>query len=135
MIRTFIIAFTLFVSATLAFAQSKIDAPTALELAKKGEILLVDIRRPSEWAETGVATVARPITMHSEGFVEKLEALIKANPGKKVALICAGGVRSHRMQGILAGQGMSNIIDVSEGMMGNASNPGWVARGLPVRKP
>jgi rhodanese-related sulfurtransferase len=135
MLRSLLVVLSLVITATLAFAQSQIDAPTALALAKEGEILLVDIRRPSEWAETGVATVARPITMHEEGFVQKLEAVIKANPGKKVALICAGGVRSHRMQGILSRMGVTEAIDVTEGMMGNGTDPGWIARGLPVRKP
>jgi rhodanese-related sulfurtransferase len=135
MIKTFLAAMLLVLTTTLAWGQSKIDAPTALDLAKKGEIVLVDIRRPSEWQETGVASVARPITMHEDGFVAKLEKLIKANPGKKVALICAGGVRSARMQSILSNMGVTDAIDVTEGMMGNGDKPGWIARGLPVRQP
>jgi rhodanese-related sulfurtransferase len=135
MIKTLFAFLFLTVTTTMTFAQSKIDAPTALDLATKGEIVLVDVRRPSEWQDTGVASVAEPISMHEDGFVTKLEQVIKANPGKKVALICAGGVRSAHMQSVLSDMGITDTLDVAEGMMGNSEQPGWIARGLPVRQP
>ena len=71
--------------------------------------------------------------MHSEQFFDEILALSKANPGKRIALICAGGVRSAAMQSKLSELGLTSVIDVTEGMMGNDGKPGWLARGLPVK--
>ena len=66
--------------------------------AESGEIVLIDIRHPSEWRETGVAAPAKTITMHDpKGPNAFLNAVVKAVGGdisRPVALICASGVRS-----------------------------------------
>ena len=41
-----------------------IDAPTAHQMQQDGSVTLIDIRRPSEWRDTGIAQGARTITMH-----------------------------------------------------------------------
>jgi len=85
-----------------------VDAPTAHRLASEGKIALIDIRRPDEWEKTG------------------------SDRGKPVALICARGVRSARMNNRLVEAGFTNIIDVPEGMLGSKAGPGWLKRSLPV---
>jgi rhodanese-related sulfurtransferase len=114
---------------------SDLTAPQARDAALAGEITLVDIRRPDEWARTGVGEGAVPIDMRSDAFID---TLLQSTGGRRdvpVALICARGVRSARMSARLREAGFSQIIDVPEGMLGSGAGPGWLKRGLPVVKP
>jgi rhodanese-related sulfurtransferase len=110
------------------------SAPEALEAAEKGDVVLVDIRSREEWQETGVAEPALPISMHEGGFVQKLLQAMGGDPSRRVALICATGGRTRYVQNVLASNGFGNVIDVAEGMMGSAAGPGWLKRGLPIRR-
>ncbi len=110
-----------------------ISAPAALAAADKGEIILVDIRTRSEWQQTGLAQPALAISMHEAGFVRKLAHALGGNRAGRVALICATGGRSAHMRQILSTAGFTNVVDVSEGMMGSRAGPGWLKRGLPVK--
>lgn len=109
-----------------------IDAKAAFKKAETGELLLLDIRSPQEWKETGTGTGAKKVSMHQPGFLAKLDALTGNDKTKPVALICATGGRSNWLQGELVKRGYTNIIDVSEGMLGSSTGPGWLKRGLPV---
>ena len=111
---------------------SDIDPPTAHQQAVAGDILLVDIRRPDEWARTGSGEGANRLDMRREDFVDALLTLTGGETALPVALICARGVRSARLSNQLAAAGFSNIIDVPEGMQGSRAGPGWLKRGLPV---
>ena len=93
---------------------------------------LVDIRRPDEWALTGVGEGAVPITMLDRDFIEQVSAQVGGDHSKPVALICARGVRSRKMSVRLQQAGFTNIIDVPEGMLGSGPGAGWIKRGLPV---
>ncbi|OWU69485.1 hypothetical protein ATO3_21865 [Marinibacterium profundimaris] len=107
-----------------------LTATEAFELAQAGQITLIDIRRPDEWAATGIAPAAHPLDMRREDFADRLAEI--ADPGQPVALICARGVRSARMSQELTTRGIGGIIDIPEGMIGSAAGPGWIARDLPV---
>ncbi|WGH78636.1 rhodanese-like domain-containing protein [Jannaschia ovalis] len=116
------------------FEGATLTAPEALEAVRAGELLLVDIRRPDEWASTGIPEGAEPLDMRRDDFVEALEALA-GGTDRPVALICARGVRSDRMSAALEAAGFTTVADVSEGMLGSSAGPGWLARGLPVARP
>ncbi|MEM6310580.1 MAG: rhodanese-like domain-containing protein [Pseudomonadota bacterium] len=103
--------------------------------ANSGEVVLVDIRRPDEWARTGIGEGALPIDMRREDFTD---ALLQATAGRtdaRVALICARGVRSRKMTERLTAAGFTQIIDVPEGMLGSGAGPGWLRAKLPVVMP
>ena len=117
------------------FETETIDPPALLGAVRSGEMLLVDIRRPDEWAQTGVAAGAAALDMRRDDFVAALEALTGGDRAQPVALICARGVRSNRMGARLAEAGFTRVVDVPEGMLGSAAGPGWLARGLPVVRP
>ena len=120
---------------TPALAGGKVmTAPQAQEAARKKEIVFLDIRSPEEWAETGIATTANPVSMHRPGFLKKLNKLVGGDKSKAVALICATGGRSSYLQKELAKYGYTNVISVSEGMVGGPNGKGWIPRGLPVKK-
>lgn len=100
--------------------------------ARAGEITLIDIRRPDEWAETGSGEGAHRLDMRRDDFVAALREITGGDTARPVALICARGVRSARLTNALTEAGFSNIIDVPEGMLGSRAGPGWLGRDLPV---
>ena len=112
-------------------AETVMTPPEALEAARAGDILLVDIRRPDEWADTGVPEGAVPIDLRRDDFAEAVTAA-RASDEQPVALICDSGVRSSRTTVSLDEAGIAPIIDIPEGMLGSFAGPGWLERDLPV---
>jgi len=119
--------------ALAADLNGRASAPRAYSLSNKNALRLVDIRRPSEWRATGVGKGAHRISMHQSGFVSKIDKLVGGDRSKPVALICARGNRSRRMKAHLNKLGFTNVVNVSEGMLGSKAGPGWLKRGLPTR--
>ncbi len=124
------------VSALPASSQTtRLGADEAYELSNRGDIILIDVRTPAEWKKTGIGASARAISMHRPGFFDKLKKVVRGDKTKSIALICARGNRSSRMQTALVERGYTNVIDVAEGMLGSKAGPGWIARGLPLVNP
>ena len=98
----------------------------------KGDIRMLDIRTPPEWAETGVAKGAWPVNLHDRSFGKRLFAAQELAQGRPVALICATGGRTGGVLGYLRQSAFAGFIDVSEGMMGSPAGPGWIKLGLPI---
>lgn len=121
-----------------ASAGETLSAPDALARAKAGALVLVDIRTPREWRETGVPAHAKPVTLHhpkgAQGFLDDILKLTGGDRSKPIALICARGNRSARARRFLEANGFTQVHDVSEGMMGRGDRPGWLARRLPVER-
>lgn len=117
----------------IAQAQTPImSAPDAQAAIESGSMVLLDIRSPQEWADTGVAKGAWPVSMHTPGFGSELSVILRKFSGRKIGLICATGGRSGYVIDILEKNGINGVIDVSEGMLGNPRGPGWIARKLPI---
>lgn len=110
----------------------RITVQQAHDMAASGDILLVDVRSPVEWRETGLAKGAHAISMHLPDFMQRLEALTGGDKSTPLALICARGARSGVMSGELVRRGYRDIIDVPEGMLGSARGPGWLKAQLPI---
>ncbi len=110
----------------------QITATEAHDQALAGEIILVDVRTPEEWAETGIGEGAIALDMRTDQFVPALVALRKANPDTPIAMICRTGNRSQFVVSALAGQGFPGLVDVSEGMVGGPRGKGWIPTGLPT---
>jgi rhodanese-related sulfurtransferase len=103
--------------------------PKATQAAvNAGEMILIDIRRPDEWAATGSAKGAVRISMLNKSFTEQVKALQVANPKKRIALICQAGVRSARLSRQLENQGLNGLVDVEGGTQL------WIDQGLPVSR-
>ena len=116
-------------------AGDDLTAQQALTALRAGRITMVDVRRPDEWARTGVAEGALPIDMRRKDFVDALLAQIGGDTSTPIAVICARGDRSARLAKQLRKAGFTQLIDVPEGMLGSGAGPGWVKRGLPVYYP
>ena len=118
---------------TISAAAPLISAAEAFAAASAGELVLVDIRTPQEWRETGIGAPAHAISMHGADFFDRLAELIGPDRSRAIALICATGGRSAFMQFHLRGRGYTNVQDVGEGMLGGRSGPGWIRAGLPIK--
>ena len=108
-------AFLALVPLPLAAQQLYSAAPSAAEL-ERAPLLLVDIRQPHEWQQTGVLPNALLIPFDDPAsFIEALEPHLQ--PGQPVALICRTGNRTNRAGRILAQELPVPVIDVQGGMM------------------
>ena len=110
-------------------------ATEAHSLSQTGEIVLVDIRTPEEWRETGVPIGAHAINMYEDPkvFTARLLQAAAGDRTRRIALICRTGNRSSALQGHLVRAGFTNVIDVSEGVAGGRNGKGWLKHGLPTR--
>jgi rhodanese-related sulfurtransferase len=107
---------------------AKISPTDAAQLVASGKAVLIDVREPAEWAETGVAKPALLLPMSDFTGEQKLwKPFLEKNAGKPVILYCRSGHRAGVVGAKLAVQGL------------HVSNAGgfkdWVAAGLPVAKP
>jgi rhodanese-related sulfurtransferase len=65
-------------------------------------------------------------------FVADVLRALGGSEDRPIALICARGNRSAFARELLAEAGFTKVDDISEGMVGGANGPGWLARGLPT---
>ena len=123
------VLFAMTMSAAAVTEMSPNDAHRAMQA---GELVMVDVREPTEWRQTGIIPGAATIAMRDPRFLDKLQTVIDAHPGKTIGLICAAGGRSTAIANALEQRGMTNVVDVDAGMLGRFTQKGWIASGLPV---
>ena len=109
-----------------------LTAQEALAGLEGGDLILIDIRTPREWQDTGVARGAWPMDMRDRRFGARLTGVLERNPDRRVAVICRTGNRSGYLVEVLARNGITNVWDVSEGMAGGPNGKGWIPSGLPI---
>lgn len=114
---------------TPAFAVEQMEPKQVLAGQAAGELVLIDIRTPAEWADTGVATGAVQLDMTSADFVASVSKVMSENPNKKLAFICQSGGRSGSLTSQMEASGITNTINVTGG------TSQWIADGLPITKP
>jgi hydroxyacylglutathione hydrolase len=89
----------------------------------KNEVLLVDVRKPSEWAEEGTVEGARRIF-----FADLPDHADSLPKDKALAVICSVGKRSSIAASILERKGFKNVSNVLGGMTA------WATLGYPIKK-
>jgi rhodanese-related sulfurtransferase len=95
---------------------------------KAGDAVLIDVREPDEWAETGVAGPAVLLSLSDlRGERKAWKPFLENNRDKTLLLYCRSGNRSEKAAAILVKEGFKTAN------VGGFS--GWEAAGLPVRKP
>ena len=124
-------------AAGVSVADHFVIAPEEANMrAEAGELVLIDVRSPQEWRQTGVPKGARRVTIHDpgglKGFVDAMAAAVGGDLKKPIAVICARGNRSTRAQKALSEAGFTRVFNIREGFIGGPYGPGWVKRGLPV---
>lgn len=130
------VALVLMASAMPAARAADISAPDAAALMQAGKVTLIDIRRPDEWRQTGVARGAVRIDMQqpggAAGFLDAVLRQVGGDRSTPIALICRTGNRTTQVERFLQAQGFTHVYNIKEGMAGSAAGPGWIKRGLPV---
>ena len=106
-----------------AFAATglELSPPDALAQVKSGKLILVDVRTPGEWKQTGVAQGAVMLDMQhpngAPGFMDDLLKLTKGDRNAPVALICRTGNRSGQVVDFLREQGFTNVHTMDGGIV------------------
>jgi rhodanese-related sulfurtransferase len=117
----------------LALAEPKtITARKANQLLQNDKLILIDVRTPPEWQETGVAQGAWMLDMTHRDFGGWLMTAINRNPGHQIAIICRTGSRTGRLAQVLEQNGITDVLDVTEGMIGGPRGKGWIPSNLPI---
>jgi rhodanese-related sulfurtransferase len=94
-----------------------------------GTIMLVDVRTPNEWLQTGMAEGAAGIMLQAPEFMAKLDALTSGAKDTPIAFICRVGARSGTAAKIAMQAGYTEVYNVPHGTM---TPGGWIANGLPM---
>ena len=120
----------------LCVAPLRAQSPAAALTARQardglagGTLVLIDIRTPGEWADTGVPQGAIRLDAEGAGFEVRLAGIRLDNRGKRVALIDRTGGLATSVQQKLSQRGWRDLLTVRGGMLGPG---GWMAEKLPV---
>lgn len=118
---------TLALTAARAAEPKPVPPPEAARLVKEGKAVLVDVREPPEWRDSGVAEPAALLPMSDfNGEQKQWKDFLAKHRDKQILLYCRSGGRSAAVAESLVGKGY------------NAANIGtlrdWTKAGLPVRK-
>ncbi len=93
--------------------------PLSLEQMQADGALIVDIRTPPEWAQTGVIEGASLVTFERPGtFADSFMAALgdQVANGREIVLICRSGNRSQMAGLALAARVSNRVISVAGGM-------------------
>jgi rhodanese-related sulfurtransferase len=106
-----------YVSANATPSNVRLHAATGEELENDDSTLLVDIRRPEEWKQTGVVDGALLVTFKdTDSFLEVVRPHLKE--GQSLSLICRSGNRTSRASKQLAAAVPDiEVIDIAGGML------------------
>ncbi|TMH26358.1 MAG: rhodanese-like domain-containing protein [Betaproteobacteria bacterium] len=124
----------LLLGAITAQAEPDLSAPQAFERSNQGGLLIIDIRTPEEWRETGVIPGARRVDFYRgpDVLLKSVLQMVNGDRNAPIALVCHSGSRTIQAQRFLQAQGFTQVYNVREGMAGSAAGPGWLHRPLPV---
>ena len=121
-------------------ANAEVLTPAAAEArAVAGQLTIIDVRLPQEWAATGLPAGAVGISLQDPktlgaraGFVDDVLHALREHRDAPLAVICAAGTRSAVAAELLAKSGFTKVYDISEGVSGGPHGPGWLQRHLPT---
>ena len=121
-----IVALILF-AATRVLAGDFMDPAEAARRVEQGTAILIDVREPAEWADTGVATPAVLLPLSDlRGDRTQWKPFLEKHAGKELIVYCRSGARS----------GVATKLLTAEGR--TVANAGgfkhWQGAGLPVRQ-
>jgi len=104
-------------------AYQVVDPPTASQgLAANPWAMVLDVREPAEWAETGIVSGAVLIPLAEV----EARAVAELRVNEPVYVLCKRGVRARTAAETLVGLGFIKVIVVEGGLLA------WLEAGLPV---
>ena len=134
--KIFFITFSLFFISFSVIANELSAINAAKEM--NDNLIIIDVRNKEEWNETGIIPNSLLIQMLSTGrtirkeYISDLLNALGEDKDIKAAIICHSGGRSSATVEMLKNEGYKNIFNISEGIVGNGSNTGWINRNLPL---
>ena len=120
--------FSLLAAAAFGAGVARIAPAEAAKRVAAGDAVLVDVREPNEWKESGVAAPAVLLPKSDfDGEKQEWTPFLRANRGKEILLYCRSGHRAGIVAKALAEEGyrVANVGGFRE----------WKDAGLPVKKP
>ncbi len=126
--RSLLAALLSTVACLFAAEAPRISPADAAKRVAEGKAVLVDVREPSEWADTGVAAPAVLLAKSDfDGDQKNWKPFLEKNAGKEIILYCRSGARAATVAAALAAKGVKTT---------NAGGfRDWAKAGLPTRKP
>lgn len=123
----FVVVVLIFLIVPRLIAGETIEPKDAAARLASGQAVLIDVREPAEWSNSGVAEPAVLLPLSDlRGDRAQWKSFLEKNRDKELILYCRSGNRSGMAARILNGEGF------------HATNVGgfrqWVAAGLPVRQ-
>ena len=98
--------FSLLAAAAVGAEVAKISPADAAQLVARGSAVLIDVREPAEWAETGVVTGAVLLPKSDFDGEQKLwKDFLAKTADKQLILYCRSGKRAGVIGAALAGKG------------------------------
>ena len=125
--KRLLLALTVLAPSLFAAEVASISPAEAAKLVAAGKAVLVDVREPSEWAESGVAApaVLLPKSEFDAGLIGEWKGFLAQTGDKQIILYCRSGKRAGAVAAELAKQG--HVVANAGGFKD------WQAAGLPVR--
>jgi len=119
--------FAMFFSSGVAAEVATITPKAAAQLVADGKAVLVDVREPAEWSESGVAAPAVLLPKSDfDGAQKDWKEFLGQTGDKEIILYCRSGHRAGVLGAALAAKGHK---------VANAGGfKDWEAAGLPVKK-
>lgn len=104
----------------------------ALQKLKDEGVVIIDVRRDDEWLQTGILEGSHGITFFDkkgrydiDAWLSEVDKLIK--PDQPVVLICARGVRTSKIAGLLDKRlGYTQVHNVTDGINS------WIEDEMPI---
>jgi rhodanese-related sulfurtransferase len=117
-----------------AFAEpGALPADSAWQMVQRGEMVVLDVRTPTEWAMTGLPRDSHGINVKDRDFIAQARGAVLGDLDHPIAVICRTGQRSSEAATALEKAGFTHVFDITEGMLGNdETGVGWLKRGLPT---
>jgi len=110
-----------------------LPADSAWQMVQRGDIVVLDVRTPTEWAMTGLPRDSHGINVKDRDFVAQARGAVLGDLDHPIAVICRTGQRSSEAASVLEKAGFTHVFDIKEGMLGKeGAGDGWLKRGLPV---
>jgi len=129
--RRIVLAGSFLLPAAFVFGQgaASLSPREAHDAGRAGRLLLVDIRTPEEWRDTGLPHGALPLDADGAAFEPRLAGLRLDHPKRPIAFIDRTGSQAAALAARLTGRGWRDVSAVRGGMLAPG---GWLAEKLPV---
>ena len=106
----------------------QISVQTAHQRSTDGEVVLIDVRMPEEWHDTGRPLNSHGITLQDPEFENKLIALVSNDKSRALAFSCKTGGRSSQAAQKAVDAGHTDVSNVEGGFLA------WQAADLPIEQ-